>query len=189
MRSSGKRICQSIHQKYPGLPILMVLEEGSDPATRTDADVALVLPFTLQKLLNRIRPLLPNDDEDVMKVGPLELNTEQRWVRLRNRQAQLTPRLVILLKALMERPGEVIERSDLFRLVWDTAYIGDTRTLDVHISWLRQAVEDDPRHPKLIKTVRGYGYRLDVEASANPETRPLKPVEAPAVDLSPETHN
>ena len=78
-------------------------------------------------------------------------------------QALLTPRLVMLLRILMERPGQVIERAALFSQVWETQYTGDTRTLDVHISWLRQAIEDDPRHPRYIKTVRGMGYRLDVE--------------------------
>jgi DNA-binding response OmpR family regulator len=69
--------------------------------------------------------------------------------------------LVALLKMLMEHRGEVIERETLFRSVWDTSYTGDTRSLDVHISWLRQAIEEDPRNPVLIKTVRGVGYRLD----------------------------
>jgi DNA-binding response OmpR family regulator len=57
----------------------------------------------------------------------------------------------------------VIERALLFRTVWDTAYTEDTRTLDVHVSWLRRAIEDDPRNPTYIKTVRGVGYRLDVD--------------------------
>ena len=64
----------------------------------------------------------------------------------------------------MERPGEVIDRTELFQAVWETEYTGDTRTLDVHISWLRQALEDDPRHPRYIKTVRGVGYRLDINS-------------------------
>ena len=75
----------------------------------------------------------------------------------------LTPRLVELLKALMAQPGEVIDRTVLFSKVWETEYTDDTRTLDVHISWLRQILEDDPRHPRYIKTLRGVGYRLDVD--------------------------
>ncbi len=62
----------------------------------------------------------------------------------------------------MEHPGEALVRNELFREVWVTDYAGDTRTLDVHISWLRQAIETNPRHPKLLKTIRGVGYRLDV---------------------------
>jgi DNA-binding response OmpR family regulator len=63
---------------------------------------------------------------------------------------------------LMNHHGEVVERERLFRQVWNTDYTGDTRTLDVHISWLRQAIEKDPRNPKFLKTIRGVGYRLDV---------------------------
>ena len=62
----------------------------------------------------------------------------------------------------MEHPGEMLERERLFREVWKTEYTGDTRTLDVHISWLRQAIEVDPRKPHFLKTIRGVGYRLDI---------------------------
>jgi DNA-binding response OmpR family regulator len=62
----------------------------------------------------------------------------------------------------MQHAGEVLEREDIFRKVWNTEYTEDTRTLDVHISWLRQALEQDPRKPQFLKTVRGVGYRLDV---------------------------
>jgi DNA-binding response OmpR family regulator len=125
--------------------------------------VILSLPFTLQKLMNRIRPLLPAEQKDLLQVGGLQLDPIQRWVRIGGRQTSLTPRLVTLLKILMEHPGEVIEREYLFRTVWDTAYTEDTRTLDVHVSWLRRAIEEDPRNPQHIKTIRGVGYRLDME--------------------------
>jgi DNA-binding response OmpR family regulator len=62
----------------------------------------------------------------------------------------------------MESPGEVVEREELFKKVWETDYTGDTRTLDVHISWLRKAIEPDPTQPKFLRTIRGVGYRLDV---------------------------
>ncbi len=163
MRTSGKRICQSIRKKAPGVPIVLVIEQEFKSSNGLDADVILSQPFTLQKLLNRIRPLLPSEEKNLLVVGDLQLDTEQRWVRFQNRQSSLTPRLVALLKALMDRKGEVIDREDLFRLVWETGYTGDTRTLDVHISWLRQAIEEDSRHPRLIKTVRSVGYRLDID--------------------------
>ena len=163
MRTSGKRICQSIRKVSAKIPVVLVVEAGGETFDTTDANVVLILPFTLQKLLNRLRPYLPVDDKDTLQVGPLVLDSEQRRVRVSGRQVSLTPRLIVLLKALMDHPGEVINREDLFRTVWETAYIGDTRTLDVHVSWLRQALEDDPRHPQYIKTVRGVGYRLDVD--------------------------
>lgn len=167
MRTSGKRICQSIRENVPGVPILVIVSKEQSEV-RLDADVVLVQPFTLQKLLNRIRPLLPTENKNILVAGPLNLDLEQRWVRYHNRQISLTPRLVTLLKVLMEHAGEVIDREELFKLVWDTAYTGDTRTLDVHISWLRQALEEDPRHPRFVKTVRGVGYRLDIESSSIP---------------------
>lgn len=174
MRTSGKRICLSLRQEAPNVPIVLILEENAEPVEKIDANVVLNLPFTLQKLLNRIKPLLPAAQKAVMRAGPISLDVDQRSVRCGGRQASLTPRLVTLLKILMEQRGVVIERERLFSMVWDTNYTGDTRTLDVHISWLRQAVEDDPRHPRYIKTVRGVGYRLDVE---EPEkTRPIPPL-------------
>jgi len=62
----------------------------------------------------------------------------------------------------MQHPGELLERGWLFSEVWNTQYTEDTRTLDVHISWLRRALEEDPRNPRILKTIRGVGYRLDV---------------------------
>jgi len=165
MRSSGRRICQSIRSRARGVQIVLIMDGQSSESEEKNglpADVVLKLPFTLQKLMNRIRPLLPAEQKDLLTAGPLQLDLTQRWVRIGSRQASLTPRLVHLLKLLMEHPGAVIEREKLFRTVWDTAYTEDTRTLDVHISWLRRAIEEDPRSPVYIKTVRGVGYRLDV---------------------------
>lgn len=166
MRTSGKRICQSIRQHAPGVPVVLILEGGASAPEKVEVEVILIEPFTLQKLVNRIRPLMPTEPRTMMVVGPIQLDAEQRLVRCDNRQLRLTPRLVMLLKILMDHPGELIDRKDLFRQVWDTAYTVDTRTLDVHISWLRQAIEEDPRHPKYIKTIRGMGYRLDIDRNA-----------------------
>ncbi len=163
MRSNGLRICQSIRKNADGVPIVLMVDENFTNLNNISADVVLIQPFTLQKLLNRIKPLLPIEQKDMLQVGDFRLDIEQRWVVIQNRQARLTPRLVALLKTLLERPGQLIERNDLFRMVWETDYAGDTRTLDVHISWLRQALEEDPRNPQYLKTVRGVGYRLDVE--------------------------
>ena len=164
MRTSGKRICQTIHE-HTAAPLVLIVEAAQVENVEKDdvADVVLALPFTLQKLINRIRPLIPVESKDMIQVGPIQLEPVQRWVRVGKRQTSLTPRLVLLLRILMEHPGEVIERDVIFRQVWDTAYTEDTRTLDVHISWLRQAVEVDIRNPKYIKTIRGVGYRLDAD--------------------------
>lgn len=165
MRTSGRRICQSIRSRARSAHIALITDPENAEAAEKEglADVVLTLPFTLQKLLNRIRPLLPTAQKDVLQVGALKLDPNKRWVSFGPRQTSLTPRLVTLLKYLMEHPGVVVERDELFRIVWDTEYTEDTRTLDVHISWLRQAIEDNPRVPQIIKTIRGVGYRLDID--------------------------
>jgi DNA-binding response OmpR family regulator len=160
MRTSGKRICRSMHESANGVPVVLI----SEPELISEglsANVVLVLPFTIRKLLNRIRPLLPGDSGQLLHTGPIRLDLERRRVRCQGREAVLTPRLTQLLKAFMEHPGEALERERLFRDVWNTEYTGDTRTLDVHISWLRQAIEENPRKPRFLKTIRGVGYRLD----------------------------
>jgi DNA-binding response OmpR family regulator len=68
----------------------------------------------------------------------------------------------------MRHPGEVLQREELFKKIWETDYLGDLRSLDVHISWLRQAVEEDPRKPRYIQTERGIGYRLEIEKPKRP---------------------
>jgi len=162
LRTSGKRICQSLREKTNSLPILLILDEDRE-VEKMAADVLLSLPFTAQKLVNRIRHLLPGDGKDSIHAGPIRLDIERRMVRCLGKQSRLTPRLVYLLKALIEHHGEVIERKVLFSQVWETNYTDDTRTLDVHVSWLRQAIEADPDVPQFLKTIRGVGYRLDVD--------------------------
>jgi DNA-binding response OmpR family regulator len=166
MRTSGRRICQTIRARFQDLPIILMADENVQNIEALEANVVLVQPFTLQKLLNRIRLLLPSEEKELHQVGALQLDIEHRWAKYKDRQARLTPRLTALLNALMERPGEVFDRGELFQLVWETGYTGDTRTLDVHISWLRKALEEDARHPQFIKTVRGVGYRLDLDYDA-----------------------
>ena len=161
LRCTGLRICQSIREKDAKLPIILILENDNE-VNKDAADAVLALPFTVQKLVNRIKPLLPGDGKNVLHVGPIRLDLEKRRVRCLGKSTKLTPRLVTLLNLLMEKHGEVVEREPLFKKAWETNYTGDTRTLDVHISWLRRAIELDPDNPKLLKTIRGVGYRLDI---------------------------
>lgn len=161
LRTSGKRICQSLREKTNGLPILLILKEDLE-LEHVDADVVLALPFTAQKLVNRLKHLLPGNGKDNLEAGPLCLDFEKRMVQGPGKQSRLTPRLTHLLMVLMKHHGEVLERKALFSEVWETDYTEDTRTLDVHVSWLRQAIEADPEHPQYLKTIRGVGYQLDV---------------------------
>jgi DNA-binding response OmpR family regulator len=162
LRTSGVRICQSYRKTDSELPIILIVDQDIDLPEDVDANLILRLPFTSQKLINRMRVYRPTDDKFVIEAGPIELNFRTQLVKCHGRQKKLTPRLVKILKILMENSGEIVERDPLFTDVWETDYTGDTRTLDVHISWLRQAIEEDPHSPRLIKTIRGVGYMLDV---------------------------
>ena len=161
LRSTGIRICLSVRKKDSKIPIILILEKER-PVDKELADSVLALPFTAQKLVNRVKALMPGDGNNVVNVGPIRLDLEHRRVRCLGKNTKLTPRLITLLQLLMDKHGEMVERESLFKKVWETNYTGDTRTLDVHISWLRGAIELDPKNPKFLKTIRGVGYRLDV---------------------------
>ncbi len=160
MRSSGVRICQALREQDAKLPIILIISSRVQ-VDKDVADTILSLPFTVQKLANRIRPLLPSDGKNVIHAGAIRLDLEHRRVKCLGKNTKLTPRLIKILRLLIEHHGEVVEREALFKKVWETNYTGDTRTLDVHISWLRRAIEMDPEHPRFLKTIRGIGYRLD----------------------------
>jgi len=163
MRTSGGRICKTIHEKHPELPIILICSPDQ-VAKGVDQYVGyvLILDFTTRKLVNRIMKLLPGDKDKMKRIGPIVVDSDRNLIQCNGQKTTLTPRLMALLDALMEKPGKVIAREKLFKNVWKTDYTGDTRTLDVHISWLRQAIEVDPRNPELLVTVRGVGYKLEV---------------------------
>ena len=161
LRSTGIRICLSIRKKDSKIPIILIVEKEK-VVDKELVDSILPLPFTVQKLVNRIKAHMPGDGNNVVSVGPIRLDLENKRVRSLGKNTKLTPRLITLLQILMDKHGEVVEREALFKKVWETNYTGDTRTLDVHISWLRRAIELDPDNPKFLKTIRGVGYRLDV---------------------------
>ncbi len=97
-----------------------------------------------------------------VEVGGMILNIENATLKKNGSEIHLTPKETKLMSLLMENVGKVVSRSELMQAVWNTEYLGDTRTLDVHICWLRQKIEDNPRIPELILTRRGQGYELRV---------------------------
>jgi DNA-binding response OmpR family regulator len=163
MRTSGTRMCRNLRTTLDGLPIILISPEDTNPDASTGASIILIHPFTPRKLLNRIARLLPGDESYMLEVGPLRLNLAQRKVYAQGREARLTPKQTKLLEIFMLNPGRLLTRKTLIKQVWQTDYIGDTRTLDVHMSWLRGAIEKDPAHPKFLRTIRGMGYRLDLQ--------------------------
>ena len=83
-------------------------------------------------------------------------------IRCNKKEEHVTPRMAHLLKMLIDQKGKVIDRKKLFSKIWNTNYTEDTRSLDVHINWLRKIIEKNPKKPKLLLTVRGKGYKLDL---------------------------
>lgn len=94
----------------------------------------------------------------ILKLGGLILDRAKREVSARDKVHHLTPKECRLLAAFMQHPGEVLAREFLMREVWETEFTGDTRTIEVHVSWLRGKIEEDSSNPQLIRTVRGVGY-------------------------------
>ena len=95
-----------------------------------------------------------------LNAGDMALDTEKAILKKNGSEIHLTPKETKVMALLMQNVGKVVSRSILMQEVWDTEYLGDTRTLDVHICWLRQKIEENPRIPELILTRRGQGYEL-----------------------------
>lgn len=167
---NGSKICQALYKKIEGVPIILILPEGQRGDYTTGATVILNSPFTSRKLFNRIRVVLKSDKGEIIQAGGLTLSLGKRCVIRGNRELKLNPKEFELLKVFMRSPGRVLSRKFLMKKVWKTDYMGDTRTLDVHIRWMREKIEEDPSSPLYLRTVRGVGYRFDIPEEAGEET-------------------
>src|SRR5512136_161077 len=166
LHTDGQRLCLDLRGATDEMPVIIIVRAGSDPAKITGADLVLVRPFTGRKLLNRIVRMLPDSVGDVLRVGNFTLNPDSRSLRIGKAEYHLTPMKAHLLEVFMRHPGEVLSREFLMKQVWQTDYLGDTRTVEVHIRWLREIIEADANHPVYLQTIRGVGYRLNVEPEA-----------------------
>jgi DNA-binding response OmpR family regulator len=166
LHTDGQRLCLDLKGAADEMPVIIIVRAGSDPEKITCADLVLVRPFTGRKLLNRIVRMLPDSVGDVLRVGYFTLNPESRSLRVGKTEYHLTPMKARLLEVFMRHPGEVLSREFLMKSVWHTDYLGDTRTVEVHIRWVREIIEADANHPVYLQTIRGVGYRLNVEAAA-----------------------
>lgn len=164
MHSPGDRICKQIKKSLPGVSVIHLLPEPHE----TRADIALVMPFTARKLTNAIERLLHHSpDGETISFGPFVMNPTSRVLTAHGQETQLTPKLAELVALFLRNAGKTLDRKSLMEQVWHTDYLGDTRTLDVHIRWFRRAIETDPGRPVYLKTVRGVGYRLELPAGKN----------------------
>ncbi len=160
MRTSGERLCRKLRAKLPRTPIIHI-HSGPVKNVKCPADVILIPPFTSRKLINNIERLLQASDDEMVTCGPFMVNVVRRTLVSYGNETQLTPKQALLVETFLRRPGETLERRKLMEIVWDTNYLGDTRTLDVHIRWVRRAMEAGGK-PRYLRTVRGVGYQLEI---------------------------
>lgn len=166
----GPKTCQTLYETIKEIPIILILAEDEGQDDPVGATVILIPPFTSRKLFNRIRMILKNDDGETLQAGKLTLSLGTRCVSRGGRERRLTPKEFELLKVFMRSPGRVLSRKFLMKKIWKTDYMGDTRTLDVHVCWLREKIEKHPSSPVYLRTVRGVGYRFDIPEEASEET-------------------
>lgn len=165
-RGSCGRLCADL--QVTAIPILVLLSsQDAQELALPDGIATLARPFTPRKFINMINRLLPEPNGDVLKLDDLQFNVQHRHVHRGARDYSLTPMQARLLEVFMRHPGETLSRHYLIKQVWDwnTDDLNDTRTLDVHVRWLRQIIEDDPCRPHYLTTVRGVGYRFGPPAS------------------------
>lgn len=166
---SVQRLSRSLHRIAPHSAFLLLADEHGMPDD-VECDMSLPKPFTARKLIARVEKLLEQHAPRVLQVGTLRLDPATRIVHGEQGEQHLTPKECAILVFLIEHAGQVVSRQQLMQAIWDTSYLGDTRTLDVHIRWLRKKVERDPNAPLHIITVRGEGYRFDLLPTDNQQS-------------------
>ena len=167
-RLDGLTVCRLLRRES-AVPIILLTARGAEAdkiiGLETGADDYIVKPFSLGEFLARVRAALRRGaaapPADVLTSGDLRLDLSARRVARAGRAIALAPREFDLLALLMRHRGAVMSRDLLLARVWGDDFVGDARTVDVHIRWLRQKLEQDPSQPVLIQTVRGVGYRFE----------------------------
>ncbi len=176
-RMSGLDVCRILREETP-VPILMLTarDAEADVVQGLDlgADEYVTKPFSMRELRARVTSLLRRDrlsreagpalvgtaPGGVLVAGGLELSTATHQVLKDGEEVRLRPREFALLEFLMRNAGQVFTRDTILEQVWGMTYPGETRTVDVHVRWLREKIEDDPSHPTRLVTVRSVGYKF-----------------------------
>jgi two-component system response regulator RegX3 len=169
---SGIDVCRELRSRSK-VPIIMVTAKGAEIDTvvglEVGADDYVTKPYRMRELVARMRAVLrraSNDEQvvdgggDVLEVGDVRLDPERHEVRIRGEDVALPLKEFELLALLLEHAGRVLTRDTLIDRIWGHDYVGDTKTLDVHIKRLRAKVESDPSSPVHIVTIRGLGYKF-----------------------------
>jgi len=167
---SGLDVCREIRARS-AVPILILTAKDAEAdkvaGLELGADDYVTKPFSMRELVSRVRAhlrragmLSPAAAEEVLRGGPVEMDVARHEVRVRGEPVALPPKEFELLEALVRRPGRLLTRERLIDEVWGPGYVGDTRTLDVHVKRLRRKIEEDPHRPIHLVTVRGLGYKF-----------------------------
>lgn len=180
----GLEVCRKLRREdaMSNTLILMLTAKSEEidkvVGLEVGADDYVTKPFGRHELLARVRALLRRLNKTsaraeetaqreevsaprrprILEIGPVRIDLDGRQVYCRNQEVELQPKQFELLKYLMQNRGTVLTRDQLLQNVWGYDYVGDTRTVDVHVRWLREKLEEDPANPRLIQTVRGVGY-------------------------------
>ena len=173
-KMSGTEVCRRLRSES-AVPIIMLTAKGAELdrvlGLEIGADDYVTKPFSMAELIGRIRAILRRRQLDrsgatsMLRVGDLELDPIRHEVRIGGEPKRLTPSEFKLLLLLAEDPGRVFSRREIMQHLWDSSYVGDQRACDIHISNLRQKIEDDPGNPARVETVRGVGYKLTAVGS------------------------
>ena len=168
----GYDVCKEVRSniEIKNIPIIMLTAKSEEIdkilGLELGADDYITKPFSVRELLARVKAVLRRFSMDEIKsnivdFGILKADFEKREIHVKDKKLDLTLKEFELLEILIRNKGKILTRDTLLDKIWGYEYIGETRTVDVHIRYLRKKVEEDDKNPKLIETIRGVGYRFN----------------------------